>query len=294
MKKKKQWIEVSIISPPPFQELLIGQLASIGFEGFLQLEDTFSCYSPLTRWKQGTRRLLENLLRNFEEEFRVGHFPWSSRIIGEKNWNETWEKSIGIVEATNRIIIKPSWRKLRKKDKGKIVLHIDPKMAFGTGHHETTRLSMTLLEEYLHAGDKVLDFGCGTGILAISAVKLGAHSALAVDNDPSAIENAIENISRNRVSRHVTLRLGNGSKLPKQSYDLIIANIDLPTITATLKTLVKRLKSRGSMILSGLLVSDLTSFMNLISHQGIVPLEMVNENEWVSIALTKADASDHN
>lgn len=294
MKKKRKWIEVSIVSPAPYQELLIGQLASIGFEGFLQLEDFFSCYSPLARWKQETRRSLENLLRNFEKEFKGRHFSWKSRIIAEKNWNETWKKSIGIVEATSRIIIKPSWRKLRKQDKGKIVLLIDPKMAFGTGHHETTRLSMTLLQEYLHAGDQVLDFGSGTGILAISAVKLGAHSALAIDNDPWAIENAAENISRNRVGRRVTSRLGDGTKLPKHSYELIIANLDLSTITAILKHLVKRLKSQGTMILSGLLVSDLDSFMNLISHQGIVPLEIVNENEWVAIALTKADASDDN
>lgn len=294
MKKKKQWIEVTIVSPAPYQELLVGQLASIGFEGFLQLEDSISCYSPLARWRQETRRSLGTLLRNFENEFKARHFSWKSRIIGEKNWNETWEKSIGIVEATSRIVIKPSWRKLRKRDKGKIVLHIDPKMAFGTGHHETTRLSMTLLEEYLHAGDTVLDFGCGTGILAISAAKLGAHSALAIDNDPWAIENASENISRNRVGRRVTSRLGDGTKLPKHSYDLIIANINLPTIAATLKHLVKRLKSRGSIILSGLLVSDLTNFLNLISHQGIVPLEMINENEWVAITLTKADASDNN
>jgi len=292
--KKKQWIEISISSPAPYQELLIGQIASIGFEGFLQLEDSFRCYSPLARWKDGTRQSLEYLLRNFEKEFTERHFSWKSRIIKEENWNETWEKSIGIVEATKRIIIKPSWRKLRKRDKGKIVLHIDPKMAFGTGHHETTRLSMTLLEEYLHAGDKVLDFGCGTGIRAVSSVKLGARSALAIDNDPWAIENAAENVSRNKVGRRVSTRLGNGTKLPRQSYDLIIANIDLPTITATLKQLVKRLKSRGSIILSGLLVSDLTEFMNLISHQGIVPLEMVNENEWVAVALTKTDASDNN
>ncbi len=294
MKKKKRWIEVSIVSPAPYQELLIGQLASIGFDGFLQLDDSFSSYSLLARWKHGTRRSLEKLLHNFESEFKGHHFPWKSRIIGEKNWNETWEKSIGIVEATHRIIIKPSWRKLRKQDKGKIVLHIDPKMAFGTGHHETTRLSMTLLEEYLHEGDKVLDFGCGTGILAISAVKLGAHSALAIDNDPLALENAAENITRNRVGRRVASRLGDGTKLPKHSYDLIVANIDLPTITATLKNLVQRLKNQRTMILSGLLVSDLDSFIKLISHQGIVPLEIVNENEWVAIALTKADATDDN
>ncbi|MCX6135441.1 MAG: 50S ribosomal protein L11 methyltransferase [Ignavibacteriales bacterium] len=292
--KKKQWIEVSITTPAPYQELLVGQLASIGFQGFLQEGDSLSCYAPLARWKNRTNRELETLLHNFGEEFKGRHFSWKSRIIGEKNWNETWEKSIRIVEATSRIIIKPSWRKLRKKDKGKIVLHIDPKMAFGTGHHETTRLSLTLLEEYLHAGDNVLDFGCGTGILAIAAIKLGAKSALAVDNDPWAIENVTESISRNRVNRRVTALEGDGTKLPKHSYDLIIANIDLPTITATLKYLVKRLKNQGLIILSGLLVTDLDNFMNLISHQGIVPLEIVNENEWVAIALTRADAFNNN
>ena len=292
--KKKQWIEVSIVSPAPFQELLIGQLASIGFEGFLQMEDSFSCYAPFAIWKKGTDSKLETLLQNFSKEFKGRRFIWKSRIIGEKNWNEQWEQSIRIVEATSRIIIKPSWRKLRKQDKGKIVLHIDPKMAFGTGHHETTRLSLTLLQEYLHEGDKILDFGCGTGILAIAAIKLGAQSALAIDNDPWAIENVKENILRNRTGSRVIARKGDGTKLPKQPYDLIIANIDLPTITATLKYLVQRLKNQGTMILSGLLVTDLDNFMDLISHQGVVPLEIVNENEWVAISLTKANASDIN
>jgi len=294
VKKKKQWIEVSIASPTPYQDLLIGQLAAIGFEGFLQQDDSFTCYMPKRRWGKETKESFEDLLRNFEKEFKGHHFPWKARTIGEQNWNGKWERSIGILEATSKIIVKPSWRKLRKQDAGKIVLHIDPKMAFGTGHHETTRLSLTLLQEYLRPGDKVLDFGCGTGILAISAVKLGAASAFAIDNDPVAIENAVESIARNRVSRRVTPREGDGTRLPNRSFDLIIANIDLPTITKSLKHLVQRLKNRGSIIISGLLVSDLSGFMDLISHQGIVPLEMVNENEWVAIALTKADASDIN
>jgi ribosomal protein L11 methyltransferase len=292
--KKKQWIEISIASPAPMQELLIGQLASIGFEGFLQADDSVACYAPLATWRKEMDRKLGTLLLNFGKEFKGRPFTWNSRIIGEKNWNETWEKSIRIVEATSRIIIKPSWRKLRKQDKGKIVLHIDPKMAFGTGHHETTRLSLTLLQEYLHTGDTILDFGCGTGILAIAAAKLGARSALAIDNDPWAIDNAAENVARNRAGKRVVTREGNGSRLPAKPFDLIIANIDLPTITSTLGLLVKRLKSPGTMILSGLLVSDLENFMNLISHQGIVPLEIVSENEWVAVALTKANAFDDN
>lgn len=289
--KKKQWIEVTVAAPDPFQDLLIGQLAALGFEGFLQLDGSFSCYMDLGRWRKHSIEPFKSLIENFEQEFKGHRFEWKSRTIAEKNWNAAWERSIGIVEASSRIIIKPTWKKLRVKDRGKIVLHIDPKMAFGTGHHETTRLSLTLLEEYLHSGDKVLDFGCGTGVLSISAVKLGAHSALAVDNDHWAVENAAENVSKNRVAKRIRVIEGDVRKLPNRTFDLIVANIDLPTITKSLTHLVGRMKSRATLILSGLLVTDLTEFMNAISHKGIVPLEMVNENEWVAIALTKADAA---
>ncbi len=289
--KKKQWIEVAVTSPTPYQDLLIGQLALLGFEGFLQEDSSFCCYVPVAAWKKGMETKLHALLGNFGKEFNGMHFSTTTKTINEKNWNEDWEKSIGIVEATSRIVIKPSWKKLRKRDKGKIVLHIDPKMAFGTGHHETTRLSLVLLEEYVRSGAEVLDFGSGTGILAIAAVKLGAASALAIDNDPWAVENALENIARNRVPRKVKAVEGDGRKLPKRAFDLIVANIDLPTITKTLARLVKKLRPLGTLIVSGLLTTDLTNFLNLISHQGVVPLEMLNENEWVAVALTKADAT---
>lgn len=288
--KKKQWIEVTITSLSPYQDLLIGQLALFGFEGFLQEDASFSCYAPVAAWNKGMENKLNILLSNFRKEFKGMHFSTGTKTINEKNWNEDWERSIGIVEATSRIIIKPSWRKLRKRDKKKIVLHIDPKMAFGTGHHETTRLSLALLEEYIRSGATVLDFGSGTGILAIAAVKLGAASALAIDNDPWAVENARENISRNRAARRVKAVEGDRRTLPRRSFDLIVANIDLPTITKSLADLVKRLKLQGTLIISGLLTTDLTNFLNLISHQGVVPLEMLDENEWVAVALVRADA----
>ena len=246
--KKKQWIEVTIASPAPSQDLLIGHLALLGFEGFLQEDASLSCYVPAPTWKKGMKKKLHALLGSFGKEFTGMHFSTTTKTIDERNWNEDWEKSIGIVEATAKIIIKPSWKKLRKRDKGKIVLHIDPKMAFGTGHHETTRLSLVLLEEYVHSGAQVLDFGSGTGILAIAAVKLGAASALAIDNDPWAVENALENIARNRVPRKVKAVEGDGRKLPKRAFDLIVANIDLPTITKTLPGLVKKLRPQGTLI----------------------------------------------
>jgi ribosomal protein L11 methyltransferase len=153
---------------------------------------------------------------------------------------------------------------------------------------------MVLLEEHLRTDAAVLDFGTGTGVLAIAAIKLGARSAYAIDNDPLAVENAGENVRKNRAGDAIKLRLGDGSKLPAKKFDLITANIDLPTITVSLKRLVDRLKVGGTLIVSGLLLSDLSTFMDLISHQGIVPLEIISENEWASVCLTKADANSSN
>ena len=291
---KQQWTEITVDLKPPYQDLLIGQLAAQGLHGFLQEENSFSCYLPRKNWTAKAIQSFRKSLRNFKSEFPGADCTWKTSVINYKNWNAEWEKSIGIVEATSRIIIKPTWKKVRKQDKGKIVLHIDPKMAFGTGHHETTRLCMVLLEEHLRTDAAVLDFGTGTGVLAIAAIKLGARSAYAIDNDPLAVENAVENVRKNRVEDVIKLRLGDGSKLPAKKFDLITANIDLPTITVSLKRLVACLKAGGTLIVSGLLLSDLSKFMDLISHQGIVPLEIISENEWASVCLTKADADSDN
>jgi ribosomal protein L11 methyltransferase len=259
---KKQWTEIRINLAGSYQDLLIGQLAAQGLQGFLQEEKFFSCYLPRKSWTTKAKKSLTETIRNFKNEFPDTDCSWKTSVINYRNWNAEWEKSVGIVEATSRIIIKPTWKKIRKRDKGKIVLHIDPKMAFGTGHHETTRLCLVLLEEHMRRDAAVLDFGTGTGVLAIAAIKLGARSAFAIDNDPLAVENAGENVRKNRVEDAVKLRLGDVSKLPAKQFDLITANIDLPTITVSLKGLLPHLKEGGTLIVSGLLVTDLSRFLD--------------------------------
>ncbi len=291
---RKQWTEITVDLGPSHQDLLIGQLAAIGLQGFLQEENSLSCYLPRKSWTASARHSFANTIKNFKNEFPDADCSWKTSVMNHRNWNAQWEKSVGIVEATDRIIIKPSWKKVRRRDKGKIVLQIDPKMAFGTGHHETTRLCLLLLEEHLQRDASVLDFGTGTGVLAIAAVKLGARSAFGIDNDPLAIENASENVRKNRVANVVKLKHGDAASIPTKKFDLITANIDLPTISTSLKGLLPHLKAGGTLIVSGLLLTDLAKFMDLISHQGIVPLEIISENEWASVCLTKADADSDN
>ena len=171
----------------------------LGFAGFAQEEKLIKCIIPKQKWNKALINKFELVLSKFKIEFPALDLSYSGSIIHEENWNKKWEKQTGIVEATPHIIIKPSWKKLPNRHLKKLVLHIDPKMSFGTGHHETTRLSLSLLERFLEPQMKVLDFGTGTGVLGIACIKLGAKSVFAIDNDKWAIENTIENVKRNGV-----------------------------------------------------------------------------------------------
>jgi ribosomal protein L11 methyltransferase len=134
---------------------------------------------------------------------------------------------------------------------------------------------------------KVLDFGCGTGVLGIACVKLGAKSVMAVDNDPWAIENTRENIKRNNVQRRMTVRLGSVSALPRSKYDLIVANIDFRTISRFLKPLVNRTRKEGTIILSGILTSDMPALHTLFDKNRLILVKLENENEWTAVALRR-------
>jgi len=286
----RSWIQASIHLPLHLQDLLTGQLAEIGFTGFQQEDRALHCFIEQKRWNPKRRARLSDLLARFKKEFPSVDVVPSTRTIRNQNWNARWERSIGIVEATNRIIIRPSWRPLRKRDKGKIAITIDPKMSFGTGHHETTRLCLTLLEEFVMRGARVLDIGSGTGVLSIAAVKLGAARAIGIDHDPWAVLNARENVRRNRVVRSVQIRKNSTGRLPAGRFAVIASNIDLPTNLRLLPSILARMAPDGVIILSGFLASDLRTLLDHLKNKGILPLELLEENEWIAVALMKPDA----
>ena len=285
--KSRTWCQISVRIDEPYQDLLVGQLALLGFSGFVQEEKSLDCFISAHKWTSTIHAKFQTTLERFKFEFPAVDLSFTVRLIREENWNKIWEKQTGIVEATPHIIIKPSWKKLPKHHRNKIVLHVDPKMSFGTGHHETTRLSLSLLERFLQPKMKVLDFGCGTGVLGIASVKLGAKSVMAVDNDPWAIENTRENIKRNNVQRKMKVRLGSVSALPRSKYDLIVANIDFRTISRFIKSIVDRTRKEGTIIFSGILTSDMPALLPLFEKNLLVPVKLDSENEWTAVALRR-------
>jgi len=283
--RSRNWYQISVRIDEPYQDLLVGQMALLGFSGFVQEEKFLKCFILSNKWTSTIRTKFQTTLERFKCEFPAVDLSFTIKTIHEENWNKTWEKRTGIVEVTQKIIIKPSWKKLPKHYHDKIVLHVDPKMSFGTGHHETTRLSLSLLEQFLQPNMKVLDFGCGTGVLGIACAKLGAKSVIAVDNDPWAIENTRENIKRNNVQRQMTVRFGSISAIPRSKYDLIVANIDFRTISRFLKTIISRSRKGGTIILSGILTSDMPALLPLFEKNLLVPVKLNNENEWTAVVL---------
>jgi ribosomal protein L11 methyltransferase len=293
MLRTRRWMQVALSLPLSHHDLLIGQLAALGFTGFQQEESSLHAFLPSTSWKTTTRRQLKNLLDRFGREFPELRLDFRARKFHERNWNFLWERSTGIVEATKSIIIKPSWKKLRKKDKGKIVLHIDPKMSFGTGHHASTHLCLELLEDFLRPGMRVLDFGTGSGILAIAAHKLGASRVVAIDNDEWSISNARENLKRNNIKSVLLLRTDKlAGSLPL--FDLIVANIDFLTITQNFRSFLRHLKPGGLLLVSGLLQADLPVFIQRVQKEHALPIALLGEDEWAALALQKSDARRSN
>jgi ribosomal protein L11 methyltransferase len=283
----RRWIRLLFLIPGSHQDLLIGQLAALGFEGFLQETDSLEAYIAYGKWGRGLRDRVAYCLGQFHREFPSLPLNYATSTIDRRNWNREWERSIRIVDATPRIVIKPSWKRLRRRDRGKMVLQIDPKMSFGTGHHETTRLCLLMLEEYVAPRMSVLDFGSGTGILAIASIKLGASKAVAVDNDEWTISNIRENLKRNHVDRKVKVLLGSTGTVRGPSFDLIVANIDLPTVKKVHAPLLRKLRKGGIFIISGILTSDLLEVYSLMAHKGVAPVNLVEENEWSAIAMVK-------
>ncbi len=273
------WIEVDVKIPEEKREIVIAFASELGASGFWETEETLKCYFKKDEWDSGKGESFLNFIKNLEIE--VEKFSFSIKEFHEENWNKIWEESIEPIEVGEKFVIKPSWKEY--KGTGRIIIEIDPKMAFGTGHHETTRLMLKAIEKYLYPKCKVLDVGTGSGILAIASIKLGAEFAIGVDNDEWAYENALENAKINSVEDKFKIILGSIESVKEKDFDFIFANINKNAIISMMKEFQNKLKSGGFLITSGFLdVEQGTIEEYLVAHDFEI-VDVLKENEWVAI-----------
>lgn len=267
-------VELVVSAPARHHDLLIGFLMDLGAEAFEERSEMLLAYMPAGRWDEAVARSLCERLG----ELGLGT-PVEERTIEERNWNERWEASIEPIEV-GPFFIRPSWKEAPSGYDPRYVLEIDPKMAFGTGYHETTRLLLRFIPELVSEGMRVLDAGTGTGILAMAAVRCGAERVVAFDTDPWAVANAQENTERNKTSDHITVFHGDLQAVHEEAFDLVLANINRNVILKDLPGYVQRLRKGGVVALSGFLLHDCDRVRRAAAEVGLHELQDASENAW--------------
>jgi ribosomal protein L11 methyltransferase len=279
------YLDIHLSVPPDdmVRDLLPSLLVDLGFEGFLEDDRGIHCFIQKSAWLDSIETDVEQLSR----DYNLPAIPLIGVTeIPGKNWNEEWERSIQPIQITERIIITPSWHPVN--DPNKLVLTIDPKMTFGTGYHESTRLMLRLLERHSVPNGTVLDVGTGTGILAIAAIKLGAASAVAIDIDPLTLDNGAENAERNNVADRIDIRIGSMECVHEQSFDLILANIIKNTIIELMDDIVRKVSPSGTVLFAGLLTEDRESIAQQAAQRGFTVAEVLQENNWIGMAVRRS------
>jgi ribosomal protein L11 methyltransferase len=276
----KNFFVYKIFTKPFNPDLLSGILWDFEITGLLENDDHISVFTSDNA--SATEEHFNIALIKLKNDKLIESFRIEKELLEDKNWNELWEKSREVIRVSNKIIIKPSFREYFAKQ-DEIVLTIDPKMSFGTGEHQSTRLILRLLEKIVKPGMKVLDVGSGTGILAIASVKLGASRAVAVDFDEICLDNCRENSLLNAVGESVEIMTGEIDAVKENGFDLILANIQKNVLLEIAEKIKMRLNKNGVVILSGLLDSDKIAIEKKYNSLGFRTEEVEQMDEWIAI-----------
>jgi ribosomal protein L11 methyltransferase len=279
------YVEVEITAGQVLAENLIAILSQLGFEGFWEADGILRCYISMNRWSPAFLEEVNSVVSLVARSSDSAAPRIRVQTIEERNWNEEWERTIQPIRITDRIVIAPSWNPVHPKT-GDIVLTIDPKMSFGTGYHETTRLMLALLDQVVRPGARLLDVGTGTGVLAIAGIKLGCSRAVGCDTDEWSFENARENAAKNGVTEKVKIIRGSVSDCPPGHFEIVAANIQLTVIMPILHELKSRMTPEGVLLLSGLLLQDEEDITRTLLKHNLSPQKHLIENEWLALTAT--------
>ena len=257
----------------PTIDILIAELGEIGFESFVENEDGLSAYIQKTDWHE---RILEDIQILNSTEF---HISYIYEEIEQINWNTEWEKNFNPIIVDDICSIRAPFH---EKPNTIYDIVIEPKMSFGTGHHETTHMMVRHILKNDFIGKSVLDMGCGTGILAILAEMKGAQPIDAMDYDNWCYLNSIENVERNGC-KCITVMEGDANLLKNRSYDIIIANINRNILLKDINVYVSCLNKNGLLFLSGFYKEDIPSIKEECNKHLLKLAEIMEENNWVAL-----------
>lgn len=278
------FIQLNFELPDDIHEQFIAELMDLDFHGFEQLDNKLIAYIEAPRYNDTVREFIEQMVSLIPEaSFK------ELASIEEKNWNEVWEQTIQ-AQRIGPFLVKPTWSN-EPAMTSDILLEIDPKMAFGTGYHETTRLMLRQIPLIDFVDKKVLDAGTGTGILAIAAIKSGAAKAVGFDVDPWSDVNARENAIINQVDDEFDIRLG-GAEVIKDSeyFDITLANINRNVILDLIPFFINRTLTGGTILLTGLLDRDEQMIREKLKEEPVDVLDLRQEGEWILFQLKKYKA----
>ncbi|MDO3694975.1 50S ribosomal protein L11 methyltransferase [Wenyingzhuangia sp. chi5] len=261
----------------PATEILIAELGELGFESFEETTTGLEAYIQTQDWNED---ILDDVFALQSEEFNISY---TYKEIEQVNWNLEWEKNFEPIHVDNKVsVIAP----FHEKTEMEYEIVIEPKMSFGTGHHETTHLMIKHLLELDLADKSVLDMGTGTGILAIFAEMKGAHPIDAIDIDEWCFINTEENVIKNNC-KHITAYQGDASMLVDQKYDVIIANINRNILLNDMETYNKCLNKGGKLLLSGFYTQDIPFLEEKTKDLGLTIQKTYTKNNWVGLQLDK-------
>ncbi|MFQ5571876.1 MAG: 50S ribosomal protein L11 methyltransferase [Rhodothermales bacterium] len=275
-------VELKIYVAGDWQEFLIAELGDLDFDVFFQDPHAVKAYIAAPHWDDVKREHIENWLRSHGQVV-----PVEECVISSQNWNRRWEETIKPL-AIGPFLVKPTWADIPDEHVDKILLEIDPKMSFGTGYHESTRLALRFLPDLVKGGEYVLDAGSGTGILAIAAIKLGAERAVAFDIDPWAQQNAVENFYLNDVDGQIAFRHGGIDRVREEGFDLLLANINRNVLLTLIPAFAQKAAPDGHVVLAGLLRQDRRRMLNAAMAHGFTATREETEGAWWSVVLRKS------